>query len=149
MDEFKTFEKYLKEEKSPKPAPHIHGGNEHIYSRSVRRALCSSAIVMAVGLPLFGHLIQLPLLYGAVLGIIVITFLSGFTNPELKFVMVLDTCIAVLGFFIFESTAIQTYYSTGPANAFFIFNQVLPLFFFIAFYFGTKTLRTFFIISNS
>ncbi|OGF82312.1 hypothetical protein A3B18_03160 [Candidatus Giovannonibacteria bacterium RIFCSPLOWO2_01_FULL_46_13] len=122
----------------------------HYYGDTVRRLLIAGGTIMIVTLPFFGELIPVPLVV-SILAIVVVGVVSGLINPRQKWTSTLDFAISIIGFICFEYLAANTYASDGEyfRSLFFWTNQTLAIIFFIATYYGVKTLRGFYINKNN
>ena len=114
----------------------------HYYGDTVRRLLIAGGTIMIVTLPFFGELIPVPLVV-SILAIVVVGVVSGLINPRQKWTSTLYFSISII--------AANTYASDGEyfRSLFFWTNQTLAIIFFIATYYGVKTLRGFYINKNN
>lgn len=113
---------------------------DHYYGDVVRRFFFAGALIMLATLPFFSELLPVPA-YVALLMIIVIEVVAGFTNPLQSWVALVDTLISVAAVAVFEYYAV-TFYNLYTVKSFvFWVNQILALNFFFALYFSSKTLR--------
>lgn len=117
---------------------------EHYHGDKVRGLFIIGGLIMIVTYPFFRSLIFAPLPL-SIFGCIILAVLGGLMNPEMKWVIVLNTIIPVIAFPFFEYAAVYTYINLSPGSeanlAFFWANQALSIIFFLAAYLSTKTLR--------
>ncbi len=117
---------------------------QHYYGDTVRVIFMVIGIVMAVCLPFFKSLIQMPVGI-CIIAILALAVFSGFLNPKQHWVIVADTVIAILAFLAFEYYAVVTYSTISSAVSlnvyFFWFNQIAAILSLVAVYLSFKTLR--------
>lgn len=113
----------------------------HYYGDNVRRMFLSAGVIMLVGLPFFADKLELTV-FAATLGIVIIGIFAGLTSPRQRSIMIFDTCVAAAASIVFELYAIDEYRRTGSIDAYFFFNQILAILFFVALYFSVKTFRS-------
>ena len=114
-----------------------HQNIVHYYGDTVRKLLIGAAIVMLVGLPIFND--RLPVSAPiSIVAILILGLFAGLTNPRKIWVSVVNAIFSVIGIFIFEYYAVQTY---DLADLLFWANQALAIIFFIALYYSTKSWR--------
>lgn len=122
--------------------------NYHYYGDSIRTLFIIGGLIMIVSYPFFSSFIKAPVAF-SIIGSIALVVFAGLMNPKQKWVMVLNTVIAITAFAIFEYAAVYTYTSLSPATGvhvgFFWINQVLSLLFFFAGYMAVKSVRGAFI----
>jgi uncharacterized membrane protein YhhN len=120
----------------------IQSDTSHYHGDRIRVLFLVSGIVMLVGLPVFQQKIPFPVSL-SVIAVVLLAFLAGLTNPKQVWFSFLDTAASLIGFLVFEYYAITN--SSNLLDNFFLINQLLALFFFVAFYFSVKTLRGFYL----
>jgi hypothetical protein len=118
----------------------VEPNTPHYYGNVVRALFVAAALIMLVGLPaLTAYLsVSTPI---SVVGMLVLGLSAGLTNPKQIWVAVVNACIAIVGFMVFESYAVSSYQIFGSTSKFFITNLVLSFIFILAVYFSVKTLR--------
>jgi hypothetical protein len=118
--------------------------NYHYYGDTLRLLFVLGGLIMIVSYPFFSSFIKAPIAL-SIVGIVTLVFFAGLMNPKQRGVMILNTIISTLFFFLFEYAAVYTYTNLSPSEgihvAFFWINQVLSLVFFFASYLSVKTLR--------
>jgi uncharacterized protein YacL len=117
---------------------------QHYYGDTIRWLFMCIGIMMAVSLPFFASLIQIPIGI-CIIAILTLAVFSGFLNPKQRWVIFAETIIAVLIFLTFEYYAVNAY-DTLSSNIslnvyFFWFNQIAAIVSLIAVYLCFKTLR--------
>lgn len=122
------------------------GYGRHYYGDVVRRLLVLGGIIMILTLPFFKDLLPVPL-FISIAAIVIIGVVPGLMNPRIRWVSMVNFCISLIGLVCFEYFAVDSFTKDGEfyKSMFFWTNQALALIFFIAIYFGTKTLRGFYI----
>ena len=88
--------------------------------------------------PVFKDRITVPTIF-SVCAVVVVGLAAGITSPRQKWAMVLNVCVAALGFIVAEYYAITQ--SGLFEDLFFWANQALAMIFFSAFYYAVKTVR--------
>ena len=127
---------------SPSSSMHLSSKDQqfpHYYGHIVRRLFLGAGVIILITLATAKHVLP----FGtslSILMILVVSFFAGMTNPFQKWVIILDTCIALAALIIFEQHAVTGYVSL--VDPLFWVNQLLAVVFFFAFYFATKTLRS-------
>lgn len=96
---------------------------------------------MLIGLPIFQNRIPVPLGFSLV-GLVLLAFLAGLTNPREFWTSLLDMVASLIGIGAFEYHAVKNF---SLSDYFFWVNQFLAIIFFLAFYFSVKTLRGFYL----
>lgn len=114
----------------------------HYYGDEERVLFLLGGVLMLITLP-FVHTIVPFSLYISVVTILILSAIAGMTNPQQRWVNMLNTCIALGGTGVFEYYAVTTNWSILTLNTFifFIANQLLAVIFLLASYFCVKTLR--------
>lgn len=116
----------------------------HYYGDRIRGLFMITGVLMAVTLPFFNSLIDLPITI-SIIAMLGLAVLGGFINPVYRSVMVLNVIVSVCAFVGFEYYAVDTYLHASPSvplNVYFYWlNQIFALFFFLAVYLSIKTLR--------
>ncbi len=115
----------------------------HYYGDTVRWLFMIAAIGMLLMLPAVSNILNIPAVV-SVIGILILGFAAGFTNPKQLWDAVVNAIISAGGFLMFETVAVWTYqqnFNTAQAERFFLANVGLGLVFLIAIYFSVKTLR--------
>lgn len=115
----------------------------HYYGDTVRWLFMIAAIVMLIMLPTINGILNIPTVV-SVLGIMILGFAAGFTNPKQVWDAGINTGISAVGFLFFETIAVWSYqqsFNTVEGERFFLANIGLGLVFLIAIYFSVKTLR--------
>lgn len=115
----------------------------HYYGNTLRVLMVLGGVIMLGTLPFFTDMISEPI-FISLLSILALSVLAGVVTPRLRGIIIVDTIIAAAAFLIFENKAVLAYKEFGLIDAYFAVNQVLALIFFLASYFGTKTVRWFF-----
>ena len=111
---------------------------EHYHGDIVRKLFIAGGVIMIAALPFFYQYIPFSLSY-SLLALIIIAFFAGIIAPTEKWIIALNAAVAAVAVFIFEYYAVNGYIE---AHYFFSFgNQVLAVIFFVAFYYGVKTVR--------
>lgn len=118
--------------------------NYHYYGNRIRGLFMFTGILMTVTLPFFSSLIHVPITV-SIIAMLALAVLGGFLNPTQKWIIVVDTIVAILAFAGFEYYAVNTYLHVAPdvpSHVYFYWlNQVFALLFFLAVYLSIKTLR--------
>ena len=129
--------------------PGIKSSVPHYYGDVVRTFFIIGGVVMIVTLPVFAD--RIPVSFQlSLLAILVVGFLAGLTNPRHVWVMVINALVSAVAFFDFEYYAVSTYSSlTLFSNGFFWINQILAIDFFLALYYSAKTIRGFYLRSQT
>lgn len=112
----------------------------HYYGDIVRRLFVAASVIILLSIP---ELIKAfsPTVLELIIGIIIINFLAGLTNPLQSKIAFFDALISAIGFVIFEYQAVIEYTLHGPETFLFISNQLLAFIFSFALYYSVKTLR--------
>ena len=110
----------------------------HYYGDTVRKLFLTIAAASAVVIPVWGNLLPVNLLF-EIVGIVLLVFLAGFTNPVKKWGLICNTFAALFGVIAFEMAATTLYYS--DSLILFAFREGIALLFLFALYFSLKTLR--------
>lgn len=111
----------------------------HYYGDRVRELFLAIAVLSIVVLPLWDNVLPLSIRM-QLLGALLLVFLAGLTNPHSKLIMILNVCVAGIGAFLFETTAIY-FYGTDSIILFMV-REVAAILFLFALYFGVKSLRS-------
>lgn len=115
----------------------------HYYGNTLRVLMIVGGVIMLGTLPFFIDLIEEPI-FVSLLSILALSILAGIVTPRQRGIIIIDTIICAAVFLVFEYRAVNAYREFGAIDAFFAVNQLLALIFFLASYFGTKTVRWFF-----
>ena len=119
-----------------KPVFHYHGD-------IVRRLFIFGGIIMLAALPLFTRFLPTTPAV-SLLFILLVGLLASFTSPLQKFVIVLNTLIAIGATAVFEYYAVLAFRSAQGdwyLRLLFATNQLLAIIFFLALYYSGKTWR--------
>lgn len=122
--------------KEKKPFSHYHGD-------IVRVVFLIAAFIILFTLPTFQSLLNIPILTSIIV-ILILGVAAGLTNPLKKWSATINVVISVVGFLIFEYSAVLLYQGQIDSTknvAFFLTNLILGLLFLISLYFSVKTLR--------
>lgn len=118
-----------------------HAFPTHYYGDIVRKLFILAGAMMVIGTPFFKNEISVPLIFPA-LAIAAFALVAGLTNPNQRWVAMINVALSAISLIIFEAYALENYQTTESATgAFFIATQALAIIFFFALYFSTKTLR--------
>jgi hypothetical protein len=101
------------------------------------------AACMLAGLPVLTGAVNLPT-PASVVGILILVLAAGMTNPLQRWDAVVNLFIAITGFVIFETYAVNAY-TDGTNIQFFLTNLFLSFVFLFASYFSIKTVRGLFL----
>lgn len=116
----------------------------HYYGDIIRGLFMFVGTFMVVSLPFFSNLIHIPVTI-SILAMLTLAVLGGFLNPVQKTIIIIDTCVSIIGFMAFEYFAVNAYLEMTPVNTlnvyFYWFNQIAAIILFIAVYLCVKTLR--------
>ena len=120
--------------------PYVSGA--HYYGDYVRRLFILGSALMIASYAFFQTYVNLPVSLSIFI-ILVLILLAGLQNPNARWIVILNTVIAVIACAGFEYKAVTFYSSTAYSLSplFFWANQILALVFFVAIYYSTKTLR--------
>lgn len=102
----------------------------------IQRMFLGIGVLMLLGLPYFKDYLSIEV-FAAMLGVVVIGIFAGLTAVRKKWIMFSDILISLIGSFVFEALAMQSY--TEDHFMYFIFNQLLSLLFFVTAYLCVKT----------
>lgn len=111
----------------------------HYYGDIVRRLLFIVGVIMLLTLPVLKEQLLPAPTFISVLCILVIGLVAGITNPMQQWAMMINTGVALIGFVVFEYRAVVRF--DQSIDSVFLITQCIALFFFIALYFSTKTVR--------
>lgn len=116
-------------------------GAPHYYGNYIRVIFFVIGLLMLFCLPFFSKEITIgPFL--SILGVIVINLLAGMTNRKQKVMMFFDIIVSLIGTLFFELIAFFRFDRYGNIfDAYFWFNEIVALLFFITLYLGIKTFR--------
>lgn len=116
-----------------------HSKVKHYYGDTVRLMYIAVALVYAVSMPLFGHLLPIGPLggIGVVLGLVL---LAGILNPHSKLLMGFSIAVSAVGLFFLQNAAITFF--ANDSVLLFMMRQVSAILFLVAFYHGVKSLRS-------
>jgi hypothetical protein len=119
-------------------------GVPHYYGHTVRRAFFFAALVMLTTLPFFKNEMAIPVGY-SVLSLVVMMFAAGYTNPKMRWTLLLDTVIGGIGLAVFGFQSILAYstQASGVREYLFYTNQLLAIAFLVGFYYSVKSVRGF------
>ena len=134
MNVYYTDDNYAEEKRKQKLRA------KHYYGDTVRSLFVLGAIIMAVMLPVFNDQIPLPTIVSIAV-IVFIGLMAGLTDPTRHWVAWVNVLICIGVVIVLEYTAIQAFAHIGQQFWFFWVNQILVVDFFVALYFGMKTLR--------
>lgn len=125
-----------------KPDARFEFQMSHYYGDIVRLMFVASAVLMLFALPFFQERIEAPVILSiaAILGLVVV---AGLVNPRQKLIAEVSVGVALAGFLVFEFYAVSRF--AGLSDPFFLVNQTVAVLFFIALYFGVKTMRGMFL----
>ncbi len=112
----------------------------HYYGDTVRSLFLVSALIMVIGLPWMTKFLTISPTV-SILGMLVLGIAGGFTNPKQNWTAYVNALVAVVAFFIFETSAVNSFIGYSATSKFFIFNQLLALIFLFAIYYAIKTIR--------
>lgn len=116
----------------------------HYHGDRIRVLFILTGLMMVSTLPVFNVLVNVPITV-SILAIVGLAVLGGFLNPAWKWIIYVDTIVAIIAFIAFEYYAVSTYMNLSldiPINFYFYWiNQIMALFFFMAIYFSIKTVR--------
>ena len=117
----------------------------HYYGDLIRRLFIAGGSIMILTLPFFKEIIPIPIFF-SIFSIVIIGVFAGLTNPRQKWVNILNAIISAVAFVTFEYFAVNIYTLSGDylKDLFFWTNQTLAIIFFVALYFGAKTVRGFY-----
>lgn len=112
----------------------------HYYGDNVRKLFVAVAIITLVTLPFFGNFVRVPVMH-YITAMIFLCLIAGFTNPNHRWVVVLNVAVSVYGILFFESEAISAYGFYDTQIWYFWINQLLALLFLASLYYAAKTER--------
>lgn len=112
----------------------------HYYGDTVRRIFLLGAFIMAVSLPFFWSLINLPI-YASIFAILILDIAAGMTTPAKFWTGVLDLAGSALAVIVFEYYAVLAYGNLPEETYFFLVNQLLAVLFLVGLYYSVKTVR--------
>lgn len=121
------------------PAPSTGPRVPHYYGDRIREIFLAIAVLSIVVLPLWDNVLPLSI-RTQLLGALLLVFLAGLTNPHSKLIMILNVCVAGIGAFLYETTAIY-FYDTDSIILFMI-REIAAILFLFALYFGVKSARS-------
>lgn len=124
-----TFEFPKKKEPQPK--------KPHYYGDMIRKIFLICGFIMLSTLPFLKENISAPIFYSLLL-ILILAFFAGMTNPKLRYIVVGDIFVSLVGFSIFAFSAISRF---DNFNLFIVTNLALAALFLYAFYLSIKTFR--------
>ena len=119
---------------------------ERYYGRIVRKFFLFGGIVMLVSLPFFGDFVPgNPMI--SLVALVGISLAAGFLNPVMRSAVVFDVLVSIVAMVIFEYEALSLYSTAAGfrGQLFLAVNQILALNFFLATYYGAKSVRGLFI----
>lgn len=99
---------------------------------------------MLVAFPFVRTIIPTVSVYVSIFAALTFVFVAGLQSPRQRWSSMLDVLVAGVGVVAFGVHGIQAYAEVSLDMRhllFFVVNQLLSLFFLIAFYYSTKTLR--------
>ena len=116
----------------------------HYHGDRIRILFVLTGLMMVSTLPVFNELVSVPITV-SIISIVALAVLGGFLNPAQKWIIYVDTIVAVLAFIAFEYYAVYTYMNLSldvPLHFYFYWiNQIMAVFFFLAIYLSVKTVR--------
>ena len=124
----------------PNGNPAFMPGQKHYYGDVSRKLFLAGGILMIVFAPVYPDLLPVNNLF-VVTGAVLLSIFAGVTNPKQFWVNVLDVIIATLSFLIFEAAIFQAYGTLEWFSLEFLVRQSIPVVFFFALYFSSKTVR--------
>ena len=124
----------------PNGNPAFMPGQKHYYGDVSRKLFLAGGILMIVFAPVYPDLLPVNNLF-VVTGAVLLSIFAGVTNPKQFWVNVLDVIIAALSFLIFEAAIFQAYGTLEWFSLEFLVRQSIPVVFFFALYFSSKTVR--------
>ena len=134
MDEILDLLKQQQKTEQPPVLP----PNIHYYGDRVRRLYFLAAAIMLVMLPFVTNIMAVPI-FISIVAILALDFLAGLTNPKQLWVNLVNTGIAAVGLYVFESAAVKSL--ANYWSFVFLADQTLAIIFLVAIYYETKTLR--------
>ena len=115
----------------------------HYYGDVTRRLFIAGGIIVLVGMPFFADYLKQMVALSA-FGVIAIALIAGFVNPRSRNVQILLLLVSAAAVLFFESYAAYVYSTMPLAGRGLLFagaTQLLAIIFFLALYFGAKTVR--------
>ncbi len=112
----------------------------HYYGDSVRKLFVAVAAITIITLPFFRDFIHIPAFY-YVVAMTLLLIVAGFTNPDHRWVGIMDMAISIYGIYFFESEALSAYGFYSTEIWYFWTNQLIAFLFVIALYYSAKTER--------
>ncbi|MBI4085473.1 MAG: hypothetical protein HY432_03160 [Candidatus Liptonbacteria bacterium] len=112
----------------------------HYYGDNVRKIFFAIAVITLITLPFFKDFIRTPV-SNYIVAMIFLGLVAGFTNPEHRWVALLNVVISIYGILFFELEAISAFGFYEQQIWYFWTNQLLAFLFLTALYYSAKTER--------